>query len=72
MTKKALEFKVRHIAPAGSAYATNMDTGEEVFINSVMARAEGIQVGDYIRAICVPNEKSEDVIWYARVIEIVE
>ena len=70
--KKALEFKVRHIALGGAAYATNMDTGEEVFINSTLAQAEGIEVGDYIRAICVPNEKSDEVQWYARIIEVVE
>ena len=72
MNKQMMEFKVRHVARGGAAYATNMDTGEEVFINTALAQAEGVQIGDYIRAMCVANEKSDEVKWYARVIEIVE
>jgi hypothetical protein len=69
---KAKEFRVRVVAQGGAAYATNLDTGEEVFINAALASADELRVGDYIRAICVPNEKSEDVQWYARVIEVIE
>ena len=72
MTNQFMEFKVRHISRGGSAYGTNMDTGEEVFINSSLVAGEDMQVGDYIKAMVVINEKSDDIKWYARVIEIVE
>ena len=72
MNKQFIEFKVRHIARGGAAYATNMDTGEEVFINAALAQSDEIEIGDYIRAVVVPNEKSDEVQWYARVIEVLE
>ncbi len=37
---KAKEFRVRVVAQGGAAYATNLDTGEEVFINAALASAD--------------------------------
>ena len=71
MKRKLMDFKVRHIAKGGAAYATNMDNGEEVFINALLATNEGIEAGDYIRAMVVPNEKTDEVKWYAHVLEII-
>ena len=73
MTKPTFkEFTVRHIAKGGAAYAINMDDGEECFINSTLAAKFEIDVGDEIKVLVVPNEKSDDVQWYAQILTVYE
>ena len=66
------EYRVRFVAPEGAAYGINMDTGEEVFINSAITTRMGLELGDLIRAAVVPNNKSENVADYALMAEALE
>ena len=72
MANKIQHFRIRFVADAGSAYGTDMNTGEEVFINSSITDAMGIQMGDLVKAAVIPNNKSEEVEWYALIAELVE
>ena len=72
MANKLQHFRVRFVADGGAAYGTNMNTGEEVFINSSITDAMGIQMGDLVKAAVIPNNKSEEVEWYALIAELVE
>ena len=67
------EFRIRHISEGGSAYAVDMETGEQAFIGShVLAKYTDLEIGDLLRCACEENFKTDSTEWYALVVELIE
>ena len=73
MTKPIFkEFTIRDVMPSGVAYGINMQTAEQVFINSTLVDKMQCEVGDDVRAAVLPNHKSDDIDWYAIMVDYFE
>ena len=75
MTNKPIifkEFAIRDVMPSGVAYGINMEDAEQIFINSTLVEKLECEVGDYIKAACTPNKTSDDIQWYAIMLDYVE
>ena len=67
------EFRIRHISEGGSAYAVDMETGEQVFIGShILSKYDDLEIGDLLRCACEENFKPDSSHWYALVAELIE
>ena len=72
MTNKPIifkEFAIRDVMPSGVAYGINMQDAEQVFINSTLVDKLQCEVGDDVRAAVTPNNKSDDIDWYAIMVD---
>ena len=73
MTKPIFkEFSIRDVMPSGVAYGINMDDADQVFINSTLVDKLQCEVGDDVRAAVMPNNKSDDIDWYAMMVDYIE
>ena len=66
------EFIIRDVMPSGVAYGINMEDAEQVFINSTLVKKLECEVGDNVRAAVTLNKTSDDIQWYAIMLDYVE
>lgn len=62
---------IRNQLDSGTSFAWTFNTGEQVFIRSILAKNIGLEVGDAVDMVVVPNEKEDtDCEWFALYVSV--